>query len=57
MLDNLLSGNYIVTSLAHVFDGTEYKCDVGIQKDSLIFDLDSEIRIGKKGNEKQGLLR
>ena len=47
MIDKLLSGKYIVTELAHVFDGTEYKCDIGIQKDSLTYDVDSDIKIGK----------
>ena len=46
MVDQLLSGNYIVSSIAHVFDGNEYKCDIGIQKDSLTYDLDSKIIIG-----------
>ena len=48
MIDILLSGKYMVTDIAHIFDGTEYLCDVGLQKDSLIFDLDSDIKIGKK---------
>lgn len=46
MIDMLLSGNYIVSSIAHIFDGNEYRCDVGIQKDSLSYDLDSKIVIG-----------
>tara|TARA_R110000782_G_scaffold104469_4_gene192174 strand:- start:1424 stop:2785 length:1362 start_codon:yes stop_codon:yes gene_type:complete len=57
MQDLLLSGNYMVTSIAHVFDGTEYKCDVGIQKDSLNFDLDSEIKIGSSQNTSSSILR
>ena len=57
MLDDLLSGNYIVTSLAHVFNGKEYQCDVGIKKDSLTFDLDSDIKIGSRETDKQRLLR
>ena len=47
----------MVTSIAHVFDGTEYKCDVGIQKDSLNFDLDSEIKIGSSQNTSSSILR
>ncbi len=46
MKDKLLSGKYVVSSIAHVFDGNEYKCDIGLQKDSLLYDLDSKITIG-----------
>jgi len=47
MMDKLLSGKYLVASVAHVFDGNEYRCDVGLQKDSLTYDLDSKTKIGK----------
>ena len=47
MIDKLLSGKYLITSVAHVFDGKEYRCDIGVQKDSLTYDLDSKIKIGK----------
>lgn len=47
MQDKLLSGKYLVASVAHIFDGTEYRCDVGLQKDSLTYDLDSKTTIGK----------
>ena len=47
MVDKLLSGKYIITELAHVFNGTEYICDIGIQKDSLTYNIDSDIKIGK----------
>jgi len=47
MIDNLLSGVYIIGSVAHVFDGNEYRCDIGVQKDSLTYDLDSRTKIGK----------
>ena len=46
MVDKLLSGKYLISSIAHVFDGNEYKCDIGIQKDSLTYDLDSRTKIG-----------
>lgn len=49
MTDKLLSGKYIIASIAHVFDGDEYKCDMGIQKDSLLYDLDSKIKVGNIG--------
>jgi hypothetical protein len=37
----------MITELAHVFNGTEYICDIGIQKDSLTYNIDSDIKIGK----------
>ena len=47
MIDNLLSGKYLVAHVAHIFDGSEYRCDIGLQKDSLTYDLDSKTKIGK----------
>lgn len=46
MKDKLLSGKYLVSSISHIFDGDQYTCDIGLQKDSLLYDLDSKITIG-----------
>ncbi len=51
MIDKLLSGKYLVASVAHIFDGNEYTCDIGVQKDSLGYDLDSRTSIGKTQGE------
>ena len=47
VIDKYIGGTYIVTSISHFFSGSDYKCSVGIQKDSLGFDLDSKIELGK----------
>jgi len=47
MIDKLLSGTYLVAHVAHVFNGKEYRCSVGVQKDSLTYDLDSRTKIGQ----------
>lgn len=52
VIDNYLSGVYIVSSISHYFSGTDYKCNLGLQKDSLSFDLDEKIELGKD-NTKQ----
>jgi len=46
MIDKHLSGKYLVAAVEHVFDGNEYRCLVSIHKDSLNYDLDSNIKIG-----------
>ena len=46
-VDKYIGGSYIVTSISHFFSPSDYRCSVGLQKDSLGFDLDSEITIGK----------
>ena len=50
IVDKYIGGAYIVTSISHFFSPTDYRCSVGLQKDSLSFDLDSDIEIGKSSN-------
>ena len=45
--DKYIGGSYIVSSISHFFSPEDYRCSVGLQKDSLAFDLDSDILIGK----------
>lgn len=42
MIDNIQSGKYLVTEIAHVFTDSQYILDIGVQKDSTIIDLDRD---------------
>ena len=50
--DKYLGGTYIIASISHFFSQTDYRCSVGLQKDSIGIDLDSDIEIGKKSRAK-----
>jgi len=50
--DKYIGGSYIVTSLSHLFSPTDYRCSVGLQKDSVGFDIDSDIELGKDNSKK-----
>ena len=50
--DKYLGGTYIITSISHFFSQSDYRCSVGLQKDSIGIDLDSDIEIGKKNRAK-----
>lgn len=39
MIDKMTSGKYLITDIAHIFDGEEYIIDMGLQKDSSATDL------------------
>lgn len=45
--DKYIGGSYIVSSISHYFSPEDYRCNIGLQKDSLGFNLDDEIVIGK----------
>ncbi len=47
MIDKYIGGAYIVTSISHMFSPSDYRCSVGLQKDSLGIDLDENIELGK----------
>jgi len=47
LVDKYIGGAYIVTSVSHLFSPSDYRCSVGLQKDSLGIDLDSNIELGK----------
>ena len=40
IVDKYIGGSYLVSSVSHYFSPDEYRCSVGLQKDSLSFDLD-----------------
>lgn len=52
VIDKYIGGVYIVASISHFFSPNDYKCNLGLQKDSLSFDLDKKIELGKN-NTKQ----
>jgi len=49
--DKYIGGVYLVSSISHFFSPNDYRCSVGLQKDSLAFDLDSGIELGKDSNK------
>ena len=54
---NLSSGKYLVTSIAHIFTMEEYTCDIGIQKDSVLFDMNEKLKsIESSDNKSTGVL-
>ncbi len=51
IVDKYIGGSYLVSSVSHYFSPDEYRCSVGLQKDSLSFDLDSKIELGKESKQ------
>ena len=49
--DKYIGGVYLVSSISHFFSPNDYRCSVGLQKDSLAFDLDAGIELGKDNNK------
>jgi len=55
--DKYIGGVYVVSSISHLFSPSDYRCSVGLQKDSLDFDLDSDITIGKDSNRNSAAVK